>query len=302
MDNYLKLPFDCLYVDDITVFVNDKGHVMSFDGALAFCFCTSGSLRITTGEKEFVISRSETFFLLPTLSFTVLEVSDDFACYVLRADYDYYFQIMDGILDVRTQIQMSQHPYVALTEQQFNTLLPLLKTLHGRIELASRNTLPAREHALTRKLIISMVNTIAYELLHIYMDHMLDQVGTVELSRKEQITQDFIILVFQNYDQEREIAYYADKLCLTPHYLSSVIKQTTGANASELIRERVVSEAKRLLAGTSLSAKEIAARLNFANQSFFGRWFKRYAGVSPQRYRSGLVSGSGAAGAGAAEG
>jgi len=285
MNNYLKLPFDCFYVDDITAFVNDKGRVISFDGALAFCFCISGSIRISTADKNFLINKGETFFLLPTLTATVLEHTTDFTCFVLRADYDYYFQIMDGILDVKTQIQMSQHPYLALTEQQFSTLLPLLKTLHERIAVESRNTLPAREHNLIRKLIISMVNTIAYELLHIYIDHSLEQVEKVEISRKEQITQEFIMLVFQYYAQEREIAFYADKLCLTPHYLSSVIKQTTGSKASELIRERVISEAKRLLDNTTLSAKEITARLNFPNQSFFGRYFKQYTGLSPQQYR-----------------
>lgn len=286
MIDYLKLPFECGYVTDITPFVNSAGRINQFNGMLVFALCTRGSATIQVDDQPFSINRHDAFFLLPSSSSIVLQHSPDLTCYLLRADYDYYFQIMDGILDVKTQIQMGHYPYLTLNEQQVSTLLPLMHTLHERITAENRGDLSSEHYNLSRKLIISMCNTVAYELLRIYISRMQQQIEVVEITRKEQIAREFITLVLTQFAQHRDIAYYADKMCLSTHYLSSVVKQSTGVNASDLIRERVIGEAKRMLDGSAMSIKEISIRLNFPNQSFFGKYFKQYTGISPQRYRS----------------
>jgi AraC-like DNA-binding protein len=72
---------------------------------------------------------------------------------------------------------------------------------------------------------------------------------------------------------------------ITPKYLSLILKKKSGRNASKLIDEAVVYEAKRLLKYSGLSINEIATKLNFASQSFFGKYFKQRVGVSPSRYK-----------------
>ena len=67
--------------------------------------------------------------------------------------------------------------------------------------------------------------------------------------------------------------------------LSNVIKELTGKSASQWIDDYVVLEAKTLLKSTNLTILQISEELHFANQSFFGKYFKQHTGLSPMRYR-----------------
>ncbi len=95
----------------------------------------------------------------------------------------------------------------------------------------------------------------------------------------------FILAVSEHFRTERQVSFYAHKLCITPKHLSSVIKEISGRTASDWIENYVVMEAKVLLKTTDMTIQEIAVYLNFANQSFFGKYFKHHTGVSPTTYR-----------------
>ncbi|MDR3653423.1 MAG: helix-turn-helix domain-containing protein [Paludibacter sp.] len=99
------------------------------------------------------------------------------------------------------------------------------------------------------------------------------------------LAEKFKELLLSNFKRQREVTYYAEKLFVTPKYLSQVLKKQTGKTASELIDEIVCLEAKVLLQTNELNASQIADYLNFANPSFFGKFFKRQTGMSPVEYR-----------------
>ncbi len=102
---------------------------------------------------------------------------------------------------------------------------------------------------------------------------------------KEEIFQSFIAEVEQNYRKEHEVGFYAEKLCLSPKYLSKLIYNISEKTAAEWIKEYILLEATTMLKSTSMTIQQISDELNFANQSHFGRFFKRYTGVSPKKYR-----------------
>ena len=79
--------------------------------------------------------------------------------------------------------------------------------------------------------------------------------------------------------------FYAEKLSITPKYMSTVIKQTSGKTAGDWIDDHVLLEAKALLKSTNMTILQISDELNFPSQSFFGKYFKRLTGVSPKEYR-----------------
>ncbi|MEE1022004.1 MAG: helix-turn-helix domain-containing protein [Muribaculaceae bacterium] len=106
-------------------------------------------------------------------------------------------------------------------------------------------------------------------------------------SRKQVIFDDFLNLVDSCGVRERALTFYADRLCITTRYLSRVVAETSGRTAREWINMRVILEAKVLLREGRLSVQQISERLNFANQSFFGSFFKRATGLSPNAYRKG---------------
>lgn len=89
----------------------------------------------------------------------------------------------------------------------------------------------------------------------------------------------------KHYMQERSVGFYAGQLHLTPKYLTTIIRKTSGRTAAEWIDDYVVLEAKNLLKYSTMSIQEIAYCLNFPNQSFFGKYFRNHTGMPPSAYR-----------------
>ncbi len=103
--------------------------------------------------------------------------------------------------------------------------------------------------------------------------------------RTEAYFRQFMQLLGQHYRRERTVSFYARQLCITPKYLTTLIKRVSGKSVSEWIDNYVVLEAKTLLKHSHMSIQEIAFYLNFPNQSFFGSYFKRNTGMSPSQYK-----------------
>ena len=104
-------------------------------------------------------------------------------------------------------------------------------------------------------------------------------------SRQEQVFNQFIQLVNQYASQERNVSFYADKLCLTPRYLNSLIWQASNRTVMDWINEAVIIEAKVLLEYSNKLIYQIADELNFPNTSFFCKFFKRMTGMTPLAYQ-----------------
>ena len=93
------------------------------------------------------------------------------------------------------------------------------------------------------------------------------------LNRREQIFHDFLSLLEKNYTRERSISFYASQMCLTPKYLSTIIKEVSGKHGMQWIDDYVSLEAKALLRNGNLSVKQVSDQLHFPSQSMFGRFF-----------------------------
>ena len=96
---------------------------------------------------------------------------------------------------------------------------------------------------------------------------------------------DFIGLVREHHRRERTVAFYADKLFISPKYLSLIIKETLGRSAAEIIDDYVILEAKNLLRFSGKDIQQVSYELNFPNQSSFGKYFKHLTGLSPSEYQ-----------------
>lgn len=105
-------------------------------------------------------------------------------------------------------------------------------------------------------------------------------------TKSEQISRQFARLVMQHYTEVRSVAWYAERLGITHAHLCNTVKQVTGKTCVDIISSMVIMDAKSQLKSTHLSVQEISDSLNFANMSFFGKYFKRYVGISPLEYRN----------------
>ncbi|MBR4756926.1 MAG: AraC family transcriptional regulator [Bacteroidales bacterium] len=97
--------------------------------------------------------------------------------------------------------------------------------------------------------------------------------------------EDFMKLVAQYHTSERGVAFYANRLGLTPKYLSKLIKQVSGKSAPEWIDDFVILEAKNMLRYSGDSIKEIVYKLHFPNPSVFYKYFKAHTGMTPSEFR-----------------
>lgn len=95
----------------------------------------------------------------------------------------------------------------------------------------------------------------------------------------------FSKLVEKNFLEMRLPGAYASLLNVTPNHLNALVKENLGKQAGEVIRERILLEAKRLLVNRDLSVSEIAYRLNFNDNSYFTRFFRKYGGITPEAFR-----------------
>jgi AraC family transcriptional activator of pobA len=129
----------------------------------------------------------------------------------------------------------------------------------------------------------NILNSLLYEIGALY-NQLPSELGR-NATRTQQLAAGFRQLVQAHCATERSVQFYADALCITPKYLTELMKEATGRTASEWVAEAVVLEAKALLQDPALTVHQVAAGLQFADQFAFSRFFKRGTGLSPTAYR-----------------
>ena len=105
-------------------------------------------------------------------------------------------------------------------------------------------------------------------------------------TRDQQMFTDFIQLVAQHAPEHHTIEFYASRLCLTPRYLSTIVKQVSGKSAKQWIDDALVTRIKIDLLHTDKPVSTIGDEMNFPNPSFFAKFFKRMTGMTPRDYQN----------------
>jgi len=104
--------------------------------------------------------------------------------------------------------------------------------------------------------------------------------------RDKELFNRFLQLLGQQKLKRQHVGFYADKMHITPKYLSTIVRRVSGKTAIRWITESVMDDSYNLLTRTDLSVKEIAHQLGFPNSSFFGQYFREQAGMTPMEYRT----------------
>lgn len=142
------------------------------------------------------------------------------------------------------------------------------------------------EQPFGKELFIHTFHIYMYEMARMSARYAQPVAG--QPSRKESLLIQFVSLVQRNFKTQRSVKKYAEQLNITPKYLTETIKEISGKTAGEVIDDHVLLEAKLYLDNPDYSIAQIADALNFADQSFFGKFFKRFTGLSPREYRQSL--------------
>ncbi|MBQ9077111.1 MAG: AraC family transcriptional regulator [Muribaculaceae bacterium] len=170
-------------------------------------------------------------------------------------------------------------PIVALTPDESSLLQRYWELLH-------LNTAKNTESIYVRSISRNLIASILYQMMQFASTRAEDTEDTERpRSRRVNYVYDFMHLVHKFHKQERSVGFYADKLFISPKYLSLIIKESTGRSAAEWIDEYVILEAKNLLRFSGKNVQQIAYELNFSNQSSFGKYFKHLTGMSPTEFQ-----------------
>ncbi len=139
---------------------------------------------------------------------------------------------------------------------------------------------------MARHTVTSLTAALFYQMVEVVYKRMeIESTTTKGPQRQLTYVHDFIKLVHLHFAKERTVSFYAQKLFISPKYLSLLVKEATGRSAAQWIDHHVIIEAKNLLRYSGKNIQQVAYALNFSNQSSFGKYFKHLTGMSPTEYQ-----------------
>lgn len=279
-------------IEDINLFKPEKNFIAEIDitGSLKrlynypqringclFILCLRGECEISVHLAEHKIQKDTIVTILPDTFIHVHRQSSDCQLYIIG----FGKELLNGAnLFSSTMNYLSsliESPVVPLQPEVtdlFKDYFMLLIKM-GRL----KNVNPNQE----------LTSTILLTILHgIGSIHQNINISTRTFSRGEEILKRLVQHIIKHYQKERSVSFYADLLHISPQHLSTTVNKVAGKTVTEIIAKLVITDAEAKLKSTDLSIQEIAYSLNFPDISFFGKYFKRYTGMSPKQYRESI--------------
>ena len=238
--------------------------------------CTRGSYSFKVNEENMEARAGETLFLTENVHFQIESVSADL-------EYSLLFYRIAPIRDILGNTVMMMRLYATLNPRPFIVL-----ATGEEYALADyTQLLPSASYTEStmfdgheRKLLML---SLTYRLCSIFNRKVVQ--GGEASGHKIDIFVKLITLISDHYPKERSVSFYADRLCLSPKYLSSMVKGICGYTVQDLVFKAIIRRAIFLMTSTSKTIQEISDELSFPNASAFGTFFKKHTGLSPKNYR-----------------
>lgn len=241
---------------------------------------TEGETSLTSNLQEFRLKKDSLFIFSPK---HILQVQSNnrFKAHLIVIAPDFLKRInIDTKRMMPLFLQFGSLPCMELTHAESQSLRSFISMVEQ--ELKGSETDFSSE--IIGGLIAATIYKVGDILTHYLTEH--PEVDSPIHNRAEEYFRQFTELLGEHYKHERSVGFYARQLCITPKYLTTLIKRISGKSVSGWIDNYVILEAKTLLKYSNMSIQEISYCLNFANQSFFGSYFKRHTGMSPSQYKA----------------
>lgn len=246
-------------------------------GCKLFALCTQGKAQYSVDTVEYTVYANDMMIISEGQITDDVMLSRDFNGMGIIVSDDFFNEIVKDVHELSTLFLFTRaNPVCHLTQQECDNIVDYFRMLKQKTD--------DLKHHFRRETVRSLLTTMIYDLSNIIfrMQNTVDRRQT----RGEAIFTQFLQLVELNFRHERRVSWYAKQLCISPKYLSEIIKQVSRRTPNDWIDNFVTLEIRVLLRNSTKSIKEIAQELNFPNQSFFGKFFKEHVGVSPSQYRN----------------
>lgn len=233
---------------------------------------TNGRARVLINLIEYIFRPNYISLIAPGSIIQIIETSQDFDAHMMAIEQNF--------LPVSGKEEFFAH----FLQRKKNLLLPLTTTEQVQIENFITVMWDVLQEPVFRKEVIQhLLAGLLYNIEYIAKNK--GQSESSPLTHQNDIFQRFISLVNTYSKTERNVSFYADKLCLTPRYLNTVIRQASQQTVMDWINQSIILEAKVLLKHSNRLVYQISDELNFPNPSFFSKFFKRMTGITPQEYQ-----------------
>lgn len=233
---------------------------------------TNGRARVLINLIEYIFRPNYISLIAPGSIIQIIETSQDFDAHMMAIEQNF--------LPVSGKEEFFAH----FLQRKKNLLLPLTSTEQVQIENFITVMWDVLQEPVFRKEVIQhLLAGLLYNIEYIAKNK--GQSESSPLTHQNDIFQRFISLVNTYSKTERNVSFYADKLCLTPRYLNTVIRQASQQTVMDWINQSIILEAKVLLKHSNRLVYQISDELNFPNPSFFSKFFKRMTGMTPQEYQ-----------------
>ena len=240
-----------------------------------FLLCRRGKIVLVMDDRLYEVREGD-LYIYPAFSQTqVHSVSDDLQGVAGTADFNFVLSSLNSISNTQSHIYIRFHPHVSLTAEQYRRIEEVIEFIRNRKDIHTR---------LGTQVVSALVQAFCCEVIDAYITNKSMQ--SMKQTRKDKTFQNFLVSLYQNFNIHRDVRFYAEQQCITPRYFATLIHEVSGKTPLQWISLFVIIEAKRMLSNPKISIKEVANRLHFTDQSFFGRYFKLYAGCSPSEYKS----------------
>ena len=284
IENAAQIPDKLFLIDNFNENKDyKKKDVMSFPVQIKntiIIMCTAGSAELSINLKQHTLNAGQIAIVLCGDFFQWISKSEDMECAAII--------INQNIMSINFDIKQGMEAAMFIKEN------PVCTPAYRDFEAIISNYNNIKKVLFYTDFLFK--EEVAFNYLEILRWYALDRILRTnekkeetepkKSKRKEEIFKQFIAAVQENFTKERNVLFYADKLCVSPKYLSAVVHEVSGKHATNWINEYVILECKAMLKVEGDSVKNVCNRLNFPNQSFFAKYFKQHTGMTPREYKN----------------
>lgn len=257
---------------------------LKIGGTMLLLIRGGSQITLEVNLEEYTLSKDSLLMIFPgNVVRTIGNVPTDLDVYVLYFDPVFSRGVNINLTSVAIPSNVRKpRAVLKLTPEETGLLGSYFTLIHN-------STLADTNPQLTKSIATSLTAAMFYQLVLFYHRRLPGEIaGHSEIrtgSRKNDYVREFVRLVYIHYVRERSVRFYADKLFISPKYLSLLVKEATGRSAANWIDDFVLMEAKNMLRFSGKNIQQVAYALNFPTQSSFGKYFKHLTGLSPSEYQ-----------------
>ena len=256
-----------------------------FSGSLIMLVNQGHDLHLEINLEEHILNPGSLVLIYPGNVVRILgRIPADFEAHALYYDTKFArgLNINLSSIAVPDTITKPRHT-LQLTPDEIVTMSQFFGLLKNTASFSQENP------QIVNSIASSLTSALFYQLVMFYhrrLPAVIADNSAIRIStRRNDYVREFIRLVHLHYIKERTVGFYAEKLYISPKYLSFLVKEATGRSAAAWIDQFVLMEAKNLLRFSGKNIQQIAYALNFPTQSSFGKYFKHLTGLSPSEYQ-----------------